>query len=343
MSRLRRTYELRRYSRSDDRNFQAAIKLYNRTITGPYRTNSNEISYWVDNYERFAPDQFCVTGFYSNELLVGYAQFAYFDNERIVAVDYILLHEHHRSHGEYFQFSGMLQRWIDEQGWAVDYYVAEVQKEASSSIKAKATLVDLFHLMGFAVADCDYVQPRLGEDNIETDAPSHFLIRATEPRTAISVESFSRILNTLFFKHYGRWYDEFVGDRVGYRKTLQLHLDTLRAEAERKGQVALNGVQDVQELLPPAPPAELSTTPLKQSLLVSASMLIICGVLLFYQDIFHRDARTVMTFVGASLLISSVSFALFYRRGAWLLRQVMGFLKPNETSRKRKSRSNNKP
>src|ERR1043166_1865340 len=105
MSRLRRTYELRRYSRSDDRNFQAAIKLYNRTITGPYRTNSNEISYWVDNYERFAPDQFCVTGFYSNELLVGYAQFAYFDNERIVAVDYILLHEHHRSHGEYFQFS----------------------------------------------------------------------------------------------------------------------------------------------------------------------------------------------------------------------------------------------
>ena len=342
MSRVRRNYELRRFSRSDDRNFQAAIKLYNRTITGSFRTNSNEISYWLENYGKYSPDQFCVCGFYSDGQLAGYAEFAYFKVERIVAVDYILLHEHHRNNGEYFQFSGMLQGWIDEQGWAVDFYVAEVAKDSSITPTGKATLVDLFHWMGFAVVDCDYIQPSLRDDDLVTDVRSHFMIRSSEPRTSISSSLFSSIVKTLFFKHYGRWFSDFVADKGAYLKMLESRFETLRSEAERKGDVELNGVKEVASLLPAPSPQELTPTPLSHSLIVSSSIMVICGTLLAFLDVFHRDARTVLSFVGASLLISAVSFTLFYRRGPWLLRQVMSFIRPSRASRRKKSRSSSK-
>src|SRR2546421_2294428 len=97
-------YRLRRFKRSTDRDYKLALSIYLSNISAGSRTNSNEITYWLDNYETFFGDGFYICGFYSESELAGYTQFVFFRNRRLLFFDYLVLHENYRTHGEYFQF-----------------------------------------------------------------------------------------------------------------------------------------------------------------------------------------------------------------------------------------------
>src|SRR5436190_13628764 len=151
MPRIRRVHELERFRQASDADFQAALRLYTRLIPGTIRTQSNEIAYWLENYSRYSPDQFCICGLYSDKSIIGFSQFVYLSAERILVFDYILLHEDYRNQGEYHVFFELLQTWVGQQDWEVDYIVTEVPYGYGCAAKnEEPPLVRLLLQSGFA-------------------------------------------------------------------------------------------------------------------------------------------------------------------------------------------------
>lgn len=338
MSHIRAIYELRRFTRAADPDFQAALQLYMRLIPGPIRTYSNEISHWLESYRSFAPDQFCVFGLYRDESIIGYAQFAYFCRERVIAFDYLLLHEQHRSNGRYFQFVDLLKEWIDEQNWEIDYVIAEVAIDlAPREPNKQPPLIELFKQAGFSVADCSYYQPQLGLDNEQSDIRAYFLVRAGENMNSLTPAVFIRLVETIYFRHYERWYQPFLDDKKRYKEALASRFGDIKAQAKDKGEIELDGVKDTMplKLSPPPPRRSNKLAPYLSSVCAATLVLGMCFCLLWFQRIFQRETSAVLSYLAASLVVSLATFALFYQKGHKILVEVLRFLKSFD---KRKSR-----
>jgi len=337
MSHIRAVYELRRFTRSSDLDFQSALQLYIRLIPGSIRTHSNEISYWLESYTRFKPDEFCVCGFYSNDTIIGYAQFAYFYEERVIAFDYLLLHEDHRMQGQYFQFIQMLKQWVEEQNWEIDYVVAEIAVDhAPAEGNKQPPLIELFKQVGFAVADCSYYQPQLGLNNEQSDIPAHFLVRSGDKCQFLQVPVFIKLVHTVYFRHYGRWYEQFLGAQSEYETLLRKRFTEIKAAAERAKNIELDGVKTQIPQTPSPPPAKSRRNrQYFSSVCVAALVLAVCFCLLLFQRVFARDTSTVLSCLGASLVVSFAAFALFYKNGQRVFSELLRFLK---SFGKRKSR-----
>lgn len=335
MSHLRRVYELRRFARSTDPDFVSALQLYIRLIPGPARTQSNEIVYWLERYSQFNPDEFCVCGFYADNAVVGYAEFAYFRRERIIAFDYLLLHEAHRSHGEYFEFVRLLKQWVDQQHWEIDYITAEVAAEYDHSSDAVA-IVELLKLVGFSVVDCTYYQPLLGIDNPQSDMEAYFLVRPSVKIPKLPAAVLLRIVETLYFRHYARWYRPFLDAPAPYDKLLRQRFARFKAEVEPRKEVELNGIKAAAAPPPAPPPAKSRHRRSYLSAICAAAMvLLICFCLLLFEKIFERDTNTIITYLAASVVVAATAFALFYQRGQWVLGELLKFLKASDRKKLR--------
>ena len=331
MSHIRAVHELRRFKRASDLDYQAALQLYTRLIPGPVRTQSNEITVWLESYSQFKPDEFCVFGFYCNNAIIGYIQFAYFAQERIVAFDYLLLHEQHRTHGQYFLLIELLKKWLDEQNWEIDYIVAEVAVDfAPREVNKQPPLIELFKQAGFAVADCPYYQPQLGLDNQQSDIQAYFLIRPSEPMSFIAPSVFIKLVETVYFKHYKRWYMPFLDEHSRYEQLLVERFSEIKTIVGGMKAIELDGVKETTiALTPTAPPPRRSQwwRQYLSSVCTAVLVLVICFCLLLFQRIFERDSTTILYYLAASLIVSVATFALFYQKGLHVLKELLKFFK----------------
>ena len=331
-------YELDRFNRATEPDFQEALRLYARLIPGQIRTQSNEIAYWLDNYSEFHPDEFCVCGLYGNSSIIGYAQFVYLRSDRLLFFDYFLLHEDFRNHGEYLQFIEMLKIWIYEQNWEVDYIATEVvYGYGCQAPNETPPLVRLLHKAGFAVANSLYLQPQLGIDNIQSDIKAHLLIRTTEKMLMIPSNVFLRIVDAIYFRHYKRWYDPFLDPKIEYDELLRKRYTEVEKEAKRHPMIELNGI--AATILPvsaPPPGRSKRRSSVSHAALVAALVLTGCFALLLFQKVFSRDLTTIMTFLAGSLVVATTAFALFYNRGERVLAQILKFISSPPSSRKKK-------
>lgn len=327
MPRVRMVHELERFKDAADPDFQSALKLYTRLIPGQIRTRANEICYWLDNYHLHSPDEFCVCGFYQNRLIIGYSQFAYFHHERLLIFDYILLHEDFRSGGGYHIFFTLLQNWIEQQNWEIDYIVTEVPYGYGCKDKdEEPPLVRLLLLSGFSVANCLYYQPQLGQDNIESDVRSYLLVRAVDKPSSLPPKSYLHIVKTIYFQHYERWYRPFIGEEVDYGLSLQMRFSEIEASVALRESIVLNGVKTTSERPPVQPPnLSVKSKNFSRSLIASASAIVGCFLLLLMQKLFQRDSSTILSFVSASLIVLAMGFGLFYARGERIFIKLLDF------------------
>ena len=339
MPHIRAVYELRRFDAATDPDFNLALRLYARLIPGPLRTNSNEITYWVEHYTEFHPDEFCVFGFYCNNTIIGYAQCAYFSTQKIIAFDYLVLHEQHRSHGEYFQFLKLLKEWLYQQNWEIDYIAAEVAADlAPVNANNTAPVIELFKLAGFLVADCPYHQPQLGVNNEQSDLPAYLLVYCGETVFSLAVPAFLKIVHTIYFQHYERWYRPFIETPNVYRSHLDKRYAEIRTAAEKQSFIELNGIKQPIEPVSasaPAPARSKRNRQLVSSFCAAFLVLIFCFCLLVFQHVFGDSPATVLGYLVASLTASFAVFALFYKKGPAIFSQLLTSSKSSRIKRLR--------
>ena len=330
MAHITCTYALRRYLSSKDRDYQAAVDVYLTNIAPGSRTNSNEITYWVDRYPGQFEDEFCVCGFYSDGRVVGFAEFVYFRKERLVFFDYLVLHRNYRTHGEYFQFAKMLKSLIDKERFEFDYAAAEVAYDSAGVTPSERSLalVELFKLVGFSVADCQYYQPPLGLENPQSDMRAYLLVTAREKIHFLKRDTLLDIVKTVYYKHYGRWYAAFLDQPERYTTILDSRIRDLERDTASKDVVVLNGTKLNHPPFPTSAPRRAKRHfPLLMACLASLLILFVCSGLLFLQHAFSAPNTVLVVILTGAILICAVAFSLFYPRGAWILEKVLDAIK----------------
>jgi hypothetical protein len=237
------SYILKRFTSASDLDFSAALLLYVRNTEPNIRTDTNEIAHWIDRFSKEFEDDFYVFGFYHNGQLVGYAEAAYFRQERLFALDYMVVDASARRGGVFNEFVDSLRFFLEDAhpeyryGFAeVAYGSNELQPSQDSALKIR-----LLKMQGFRVIKAPYYQPRLMHDDAESEIRAELLIYSTSQLERIRTETYLNVVRTLYYKYYLRW-KSFLPDS---EETYRTHLDGLfariQSNVKNRQSIAING------------------------------------------------------------------------------------------------------
>lgn len=243
MTSFRSSYRLKRFVNSRDPDFAAALIIYVRNTPANIRTDTNEITYWLDEFSSKFGDDFYVFGFYRGRELVGYAEAAYLREERLIAFDYLTIDEAHRGNNVFYEFVDHLKRFLENDHPEYRYAVAEITYGPNQQYPSQESRLRtrLFKLQGFKVIRAPYYQPRMSLDDPESEMKADLLIYSTSHLERLRTETYLSIVHTIYYKYYLRW-DSMVPDRTD---TYKRHLDELysriKSSVKRKQMIPVNG------------------------------------------------------------------------------------------------------
>jgi N-acetylglutamate synthase-like GNAT family acetyltransferase len=155
---MQSTYDLRRIKNSTDRHITKALSIYSQNIDPLIRTDTREILYWLDNYNQRFIDRFYLVGLSLNDTIVGYAQFAYFKEERMIFIDYLAIDKQYRKNNTFYEFLEKLKEFFAEESLYHTYIIAEVGYYKENNVPTEITrnLIRLLKMSGFGVIKMTY-------------------------------------------------------------------------------------------------------------------------------------------------------------------------------------------
>ena|SRR5215213_5458903 len=243
MTSSRASYRLKRFNSSLDPDFAAALMIYVRNTPSNIRTDTNEITYWLDKFSEKFGDHFHVFGFYRDRRLVGYAEAAYFHDERLIVIDYITIDSSYRRNNVFYEFVDQLKQYFEDTYPEYRYAVAEVTYGSGQQYPSQESrlMVRLLKLQGFNVIHAPYFQPRLMIDDAESEMQADLLIFSTTQLDSISVDTYLSIVHTLYYKYYYRWKSIYPDTTDAYKKHLDELYTKVRSGLKRKKKILVNG------------------------------------------------------------------------------------------------------
>lgn len=241
-------YELKRFKNSESKDLNDALIIYSQNIEASLRTDTREILHWIDYYPTSFDDKFIVLGFYLNKKIIGYAQFAYFIEERLIFVDYVVIGAEFRGNNTFYQFVDEIKEFFKAENLQFDFILAEVGgfEGNEPGIQTKY-LIRLLKLSGFGVLKTTYFHPRLGLNKYESEFQSVLMVFNSGEQKKIKKETFLLFLETIYFKHYQRWYDAFFPEKekAAYSESLIKLLNKSKEILRKKDFIDINGYQNL--------------------------------------------------------------------------------------------------
>ena len=238
---------LRRFERATDPDFSAALLLYARNTPPSSRTETNEISYWLERFHEETGDYFYVFGFYRNGSLVGYAETAYLRSAKIFAIDYLVIEATQRRNNVFYEFVDQIKSYLEEVHPEYRLGVAEVcygpgQKYPSSE---SSLVTRLLKIQGFRVARAPYYQPRLMADNAESEMGADLLIYSPEAVESLRTETYLAIVRALYFDYYLPWKRYLPDAEEPYKDHLERLYSKIEVGVSKKSTILINGHKTV--------------------------------------------------------------------------------------------------
>jgi hypothetical protein len=159
---MKSTYEIKIFKSSNEQDLIKALNLYSQNIEPALRTDSREIMYWVDRYNKKFEDSFYILGFYLNDVLIGFSELAYFIKEKTLIVDYLVIDKKFRKNNTFYEFIQKIEEFLNSKNFIIDYIVAEVgfYNEKLEPPEKSKHMIRLLKMAGFSVAKCSYYTPR---------------------------------------------------------------------------------------------------------------------------------------------------------------------------------------
>ena len=151
-------YTIRLFEDSKSEDFINALDIYINQIPSELRTSSNEIIYWIDNYNKSFEDKLLIFGFYENDKIIGFSQCLYFKKESFITIDYFVIASSHRGNHSFQMIIAILKEFLKEYKLEFNFIVTEVEPKNKS-------LLQLLKMNGFGEIQSKYFQPSLGINN----------------------------------------------------------------------------------------------------------------------------------------------------------------------------------
>ena len=199
-------YTIRLFEDSKSEDFINALDIYINQIPSELRTSSNEIIYWIDNYNKSFEDKLLIFGFYENDKIIGFSQCLYFKKESFITIDYFVIASSHRGNHSFQMIIAILKEFLKEYKLEFNFIVTEVESKNKS-------LLQLLKMNGFGEIQSKYFQPSLGINNHDSLIEAKILYFPAYEDRVIKKETYKMIVETIYNNHYIRWYKEFLSEK----------------------------------------------------------------------------------------------------------------------------------
>src|SRR5262249_13647663 len=118
---------------------------------------------------------------------------------------------------------------------------------------SSALMVRLLKLQGFQVIRAPYYQPRLFIEDAESETKGDLLIFSTTRFENIRADTYLSIINTIYYKYYGRWKSIIPDEKGSYKKHLDHQFLRIKSGVGKKQTIAVNGHQTILQTIPKSP------------------------------------------------------------------------------------------
>lgn len=205
------TYSVKRYTSSLDQDFISALKIYNDTVSTETKTDTREITYFIDDNNGRAREMYFF-GLYYNSKIIGYFQCGYLKQTKTLIIDYIILGNEYNRNSIFYPLFSLVQQYFSDNLIDIDYYVMEVSTRSLEENVDKESYYSRKWLTSedFRIIDVPYPQPLLGTSNLESNFDLRLMIKSSHTMSNIKVDTFMSIVNDIYINHYIDWYSEFM-------------------------------------------------------------------------------------------------------------------------------------
>jgi hypothetical protein len=249
---------------------------------------------------------------YLNDQVIGYAQFAYFVEEKIIFVDYIVISKHQRKNNTFYEFVEEIREFLQKQDIEYDFILAEVGGfEGNEPAQQTKNLIRLLKMSGFGVVKTNYYHPRLGKTKYDSELQSILMMYSSGEVKTIKKETFFLFLDTIYFKHYKRWYDDFFSERerAEYGNSLLRLIEQSKDDLRKKQKVEINGYLNAYTVQLPATEGRAYGMFAKLTAIVVLFLLLCLGFGAIH--LFLKNRLGVETSAQAYIAIASAFLIIF--------------------------------
>lgn len=183
----------------DDR-FIKALRIYSDEMPFNVKTNTNEITYWFERYNKKYEDKLMLFALLFGNKIIGFSQVVYFRNFNFATVDYIAIKKEFRMHTSCF-YSQLLKE-ICRYSKQIKFIVTEI--DAMNMALRRLARIKGFESLG------DYIQPAISGSE-DTEIMAKLLCKHIGNYEAY-IDS-KTVVKTLYFDHYLRWYKPLLTEK----------------------------------------------------------------------------------------------------------------------------------
>ena len=317
---MQSVYELKKIKNSNDKSLGKALNIYFQNIDPLIRTATKEIIHWLDRYNERFQDRFYLIALYLNDVMIGYGQFTYFKEEGIVFMDYLAIEKNSRKNNTFYEFVEKIKDFFIEEGVEYNYIVTEVgyYKEKKELTEVGKNLIRLLKMTGFGVLKAEYFQPMLGKMNYETEIGGVLMIYTANDLKELKLETFFLLIDTIYYKNYKRWYDEFLNEkeRIEYGSRLLELKGKIELSAKKKQAVEINGYSNLLPITQTNTPSSKYIRSAKVFGVLLVFILLSIGIgsiVLLLKKKYNLDASAITFISVCSLVIITFLSTVFYK------------------------------
>lgn len=205
-------FSIRRLDKSTDSDYAAALKIYNETTPYEIKTNTNEITFWLDQRETIGSFEAMFFALYYSGNLSGFAMMTYIRAQRIVILEYIALESQYRVNTVFFTYISLLENYLHINRYDVAFILNEVSNRRNGSDIDKESQIfsKLLCIEGFGKIDAPYITPPLGTNNFESSFDAFLFVKSSGNVHALERQTYLEIIRSIYFDYFLIWYERVL-------------------------------------------------------------------------------------------------------------------------------------
>lgn len=239
------TYSVRRFTSSMDQEFIKALKIYNDTVSTETKTDTREITHFIDDSNERLREMYFF-GLYYNSKIVGYFQCGYLKQTKTLIIDYIILGNEYNHNSIFYPLFSLVQQYFSDNLVDIDYYVMEISIRSLEENVDKESYYSRRWLTSedFRIINIPYPQPLLGTSNYESNFDLRLMIKSSHTISNIKVSTFTAIVNDIYTNHYIDWYNEFMNQEEisEYKEHIAEQFEKIEENIKDKQVIDLNTI-----------------------------------------------------------------------------------------------------
>ena len=207
-SELEYSFKIRRIEKSTDADYATALKIYNETTPYEIKTNTNEITMWLDRKENINLFESMFFALYYADILSGFAMMTYIQSQRIVVLEYIALAAQYRVNTVFFTYISLLESYLNTNQYDVAFILNEVSNRRNGSDIDKESQIfsKLLCIEGYGRINAPYLTPPLGTNNYESSFEAFLFAKAAGNIHALEKQTYLDIIKSIYFDYFLTWY-----------------------------------------------------------------------------------------------------------------------------------------